>query len=220
MENGSQGYTNAVFVSDVVKPPQPRPENHGVQITFVNGRGTEPKVSLADFGAYCESKEYDPYDYCTSKKPTSYCDTLLHLLKAAVGTGILAIPSAFKDAGYAVGVGGVLFVAFIYAYCMHLFLAAEYELCKRRRVPNMTYANTVHAAFEECLPKHRWLATAGKFFSNFFFMVYESGGCAIYILFISKNLKQLLDYYLQVQLPFGNSKNFRILGVESVILRK
>ncbi|XKL66373.1 hypothetical protein PGB90_009793 [Kerria lacca] len=183
-------YTNSAFVEEH-NTSKINNISEKTTVMFVKNPEKEPKVSI-----FSESKEYEPYDYCTSEKPTTYCDTLLHLLKAAVGTGILAIPNAFKDVGYVVGISGIVFIAVLYTYCMHLLVKSEYELCKRRRVPNMSYANTVHAAFEETLPKYHWLASGGKFFANFFFMVYESGGCAIYIIFISSNLKQLLDYYL------------------------
>ncbi|KAK7576698.1 hypothetical protein V9T40_012984 [Parthenolecanium corni] len=203
-ENKGNGYSNAGFNGDTSPPPfatiiPSRTEhvNEKDKVTFHKSHHTEPQLMMTvqTSGNY-PPKDYEPYDYCTSEKPTSYFDTFFHLLKAAVGTGILAIPSAYKDAGYAVGVGGVLFMAFLYTYCMHLLVASEHELSKRRRVPNLSYANTVGAAFEDRLPKKPWLATSGQFFANFFFMVYESGGCAIYIIFISKNLKQLLDHYL------------------------
>lgn len=197
--NYTVSYTNPVFTED------PKPcfiSNVMSRVNFESEKEknaqvkNDGRVSIADF-SLTDTKDYDPHDFCSSKKPTTYCDTLLHLLKAAIGTGILAIPSAFKDAGYAVGVVGLIIMGAFYTYCIHMLLSAEYELCRRRRQVNMTYSGTVEAAFEEGPKKLRWLAGVGKFSANFFFMVYESGGCAVYIIFISSNLKQLLDYYFQ-----------------------
>lgn len=142
------------------------------------------------------SKEYDPYDYCTVEKPTTYCDSLLHLIKVGFGSGILATPSSYKDVGYVFGPIGIILMTILYTTCIHLLISSEYELCKRKRIPNMSYANTVHAAFAGGPNSFRCLANSGKFFTNFFFIVFESGSCAIYIIFISSNIKQLLDFYL------------------------
>ncbi|XP_065202130.1 proton-coupled amino acid transporter-like protein CG1139 [Planococcus citri] len=198
--NYSASYTNPVFTED------PKPcfiSNVMSRVNFESERDkssqqikNDSRVSIADF-SIADTKDYDPHDFCNSKKPTTYCDTLVHLLKAAIGTGILAIPSAFKDAGYAVGVVGLIIMGAFYTYCIHMLLSSEYELCKRRRQVNMSYAATVQAAFEEGPKRLRWLAGVGQFAANFFFMLYESGGCAVYIIFISSNLKQLLDYYFE-----------------------
>ncbi|XKL66370.1 hypothetical protein PGB90_009790 [Kerria lacca] len=181
--NEIHSYQNSTFIEDLKSS----------QIICFDKQGNE-KFEIKSKISNC--KEYIPYEYYTSEKPTTYCDSLLHLLKFSVGTGILTIPSAFKDVGYILGISGIAFIAVLYTHCMHLLIKSEYELCKRKRIPNMSYANTVHAAFEETFPRFRYLASCGKFFTDFFFVIYESGACSIYIIFISSNLKQLLDYYL------------------------
>lgn len=197
IECGIQGYNNPAFTNDT----RTNVHTNGFSSTEqIIEREKKSKVKVSNCNPYYESKEYNPYDYCTIDKPTSYCDTILHLLKASIGTGILAIPSAYKDAGYVVGVIGVFLIAILYTCCMRLLISAEYEICKRKRTPHLSYANTVHYAFADGPKKFRWFAGIGKFFANLFFIVYESGGCAIYIIFISSNMKQLLDYYLGADL--------------------
>lgn len=61
-------------------------------------------------------------------------DTLIHLLKGSLGTGILAMPNAFNHSGYIVGAVGTIVIGFICTYCIHLLIKAEYELCKRKKV--------------------------------------------------------------------------------------
>lgn len=46
---------------------------------------------------------HDPLMHRDLEHPTSNLDTLIHLLKGNIGTGILAMPDAFKNAGLYVG---------------------------------------------------------------------------------------------------------------------
>jgi proton-coupled amino acid transporter len=59
-------------------------------------------------------------------------ETLLHLLKGSLGTGILAMPNAFYRAGYVVGVAGTLFIGFICTYCIHQ-LVSECDMPLQRK---------------------------------------------------------------------------------------
>lgn len=61
-------------------------------------------------------------------------DTLIHLLKGSLGTGILAMPNAFYNSGYIVGFVGTIIIGVICTYCIHMLLRSHYELCKRKKV--------------------------------------------------------------------------------------
>ena len=50
----------------------------------------------------------------------SNTDTIIHLLKGNLGTGILAMPDAIKNSGLLVGNLGLVLMAFICIHCMHL----------------------------------------------------------------------------------------------------
>ncbi len=51
-----------------------------------------------------------------------YLDTIFHMLKASLGTGILAMPNAFHNAGYAVGLIGTLTIGFLCTYNIHMLV--------------------------------------------------------------------------------------------------
>lgn len=73
----------------------------------------------------------------------------MHLLKGSLGTGILAMPNAFHHAGWMVGVIGTLIIGFICTYCIHILLGAHYDLCKRKRVPSLTYPQIAEASLAD-----------------------------------------------------------------------
>lgn len=49
--------------------------------------------------------------------------SLLHLLKSSLGTGILAMPMAFKNSGLLFGAVGTLIVGFICTHCVHILVS-------------------------------------------------------------------------------------------------
>lgn len=51
---------------------------------------------------------------------------MIHLLKGNIGTGILAMPDAFRNAGLVVGTIGTLLMGAICTHCMHMLVS----LCK------------------------------------------------------------------------------------------
>lgn len=70
-------------------------------------------------------------------------------MKGSLGTGILAMPKAFENAGYVVGTIGTIIIGLLCTYCIRVLIKSEYELCKRRKIPSMTYPGTMQAALEE-----------------------------------------------------------------------
>lgn len=80
--------------------------------------------------------------------PTSNLDTLIHLLKGNIGTGILAMPDAFRNAGLAVGFVGTLLMGAICTHCMHMLVGCAHELCRRTQKGALDFSECVETAFE------------------------------------------------------------------------
>lgn len=91
---------------------------------------------------------YEPSLHRKLEHPTSNVDTLIHLLKGNIGTGILAMPDAFKNAGLYVGLIGTMIMGVICTHCMHLLVGCSHELCRRLQVPAMSFPEVVYNAFQ------------------------------------------------------------------------
>ncbi|XP_039287154.1 proton-coupled amino acid transporter-like protein CG1139 isoform X1 [Nilaparvata lugens] len=144
-----------------------------------------------------KEEEYDPYLNRNVKHPTTYWETLIHMWKASLGTGILAMPNAFHNAGFAVGTIGTLVIGFLCSYCIHILISTQYELCRRRKTPSMTYPATAEAAFQDGPTWTRRIAPYAPGICNAFLLAYQLGSCCIYVVFVASNIKSVMDDYIE-----------------------
>ncbi|KAJ8959322.1 hypothetical protein NQ318_022008 [Aromia moschata] len=153
-------------------------------------------VELNDLKKSLEAGEYDPYSYRDIEHPTTNSETLLHLLKGSLGTGILAMPLAFYHSGWVVGIIGTLFIGLLCTYCIHMLIKCEYELCKRKKVPSMTYPSTTECALLEGPAFFQKMAPYSVHITNIFLLTYQLGTCCVYTVFIGENVQRVLvEYY-------------------------
>lgn len=121
----------------------------------------------------------------------------MHLLKGSLGSGILAMPLAFANAGLGFGLFCTFAIGVICTYCVHILVNSAHELCKRIRVPSLGFAEVAEAAFlagPESL--HKWSRFA-KATINLFLVIDLLGCCCVYIGFVAKNVKQVADLYVE-----------------------
>ncbi|EAA14396.4 AGAP009895-PA, partial [Anopheles gambiae str. PEST] len=140
-------------------------------------------------------ESYDPHLHRNRPHPTTNFETLVHLLKGSLGTGILAMPQAFYNAGYISGVVNTILIGILCTYCLHVLVQAQYALCKRHRVPILTYPISMKIALEEGPECLRRFAPYAVVIVDGFMIVYQLGICCVYIVFVATNIKQLVDYY-------------------------
>lgn len=80
------------------------------------------KLAEKDLESY---DDYNPFEHREIDKPNSTMGSLAHLLKSSLGTGILAMPAAFKNAGLLFGALGTIIVGLICTHCVHILVSTH-----------------------------------------------------------------------------------------------
>ncbi|XP_073953043.1 solute carrier family 36 member pathetic isoform X2 [Choristoneura fumiferana] len=140
--------------------------------------------------------DYDPFTERNLPNPTSNMDTLTHLLKASLGTGILAMPKAFKCAGLISGIFFTILVAVVCTHCAYVLIKCSHVLYKKTRRNAMSFPEVGQAALENGPQSLRgWANTFRIFILVSLFLTYF-GTCSVYTVIIAKNILQVLAHHM------------------------
>jgi hypothetical protein len=80
------------------------------------------KNNEADDGVESSSATKSIQHDANKSKGTTNLETLMHMIKANIGTGVLAMPLAFKNAGLLLASVSLWIMAIICVHCMHILL--------------------------------------------------------------------------------------------------
>ncbi|KAM7358623.1 proton-coupled amino acid transporter-like protein acs isoform 1-T1 [Cochliomyia hominivorax] len=153
-----------------------------------------------------EDVNYNPFEHRTVEHPTSDTETLIHLLKGSLGSGILAMPMAFLNSGLWFGLVATFLVGAICTYCVHILVKCAHILCRRRKIPMMGFADVAEQAFLDGPPNLQRWSRFIRFIVNTFLVIDLIGCCCIYLVFVGTNVKQVVDFYTNE----GNEMGIRI----------
>lgn len=120
---------------------------------------------------------------------TTDSQTMMHILKANIGTGVLAMPMAFRHVGLWPGLVLVPLIGAICIHCMNVLIASHNQLCDRFNYESLDY-DQVAALGLACGP--RWARRMAKWASGVvtvFLMFTQIGFCCVYTLFAVENLQ-------------------------------
>ncbi|XP_050307861.1 proton-coupled amino acid transporter-like protein CG1139 [Anthonomus grandis grandis] len=139
--------------------------------------------------------EYDPYEHRDLDHPNTFTGALTHLLKSSLGTGILAIPRAFKSAGLLVGLFGTIIIGLLCTHTIHILVRASHKVCKKSKIPSLGFADTAEEVFRNGpKPLRPWARFAKNFVEIALVLTYYCGN-AVYIVFITVSMTKLFSYY-------------------------
>lgn len=93
------------------------------------------------------------------------------MLKILIGTGVLALPRSFNNAGYIPAVVMILLTAAITSYCLTLLVKAQVELCKKRKTPVLSFPETFKYACETGPRYFSWMTPIAKYVLNSFYTI-------------------------------------------------
>jgi proton-coupled amino acid transporter len=142
--------------------------------------------------------EFDPFKERNLKHPTTDHDTLMHLLKASLGTGILAMPVAFSYVGLINGIFSTIVTALICTHCAYILVKCAHVLYRRTRRTAMTFSEVAEVALNN---GPTWCRGWGKtlaFIIDFGLFLTYFGTCAVYTVIISRHFKQVVNHYFQL----------------------
>ncbi|XP_050485510.1 proton-coupled amino acid transporter-like protein pathetic [Bombus huntii] len=147
-----------------------------------------------------DGKSFDPFNERKVDNPTTDGDTLTHLLKAALGTGILSMPIAFKNAGLVVGVFATILVAFVCTHCAYILVKCAHVLYYKTRRTEMSFADVAEVAFATGPQWGRKFSKPIRYLIQISLFTTYFGTCSVYTVIVAANFDQINKYY------YGESK--------------
>ncbi|EFN70451.1 Proton-coupled amino acid transporter 4 [Camponotus floridanus] len=145
--------------------------------------------------ALADEKSFDPFAERKVDNPTTDCDTLTHLLKASLGSGILAMPIAFKNAGLLLGIFATILVAFVCTHCAYILVKCAHLLYHKTRKTEMGFAEVAEVAFDKGPQWARKFAKPSRHLIQISLFVTYFGTCSVYAVIVAANFQQIIEHY-------------------------
>ncbi|KAL4717538.1 hypothetical protein ACJJTC_000687 [Scirpophaga incertulas] len=128
--------------------------------------------------------------------PTSYMDTMLHIFRGNIGSGLLAMGDAFKNGGLVFASVTTAILGIICVHAQHILLNYSEEMHRQLKCDKPPgYAETVYLVFHHGPARWRGLAPFMRLMINTFLCITQLGFCCVYIVFIANNVKLICDHY-------------------------
>ncbi|XP_053233026.1 proton-coupled amino acid transporter 1-like [Podarcis raffonei] len=125
---------------------------------------------------------------------TTWFQTLIHLLKGNIGTGLLGLPLAIKNAGIVMGPLSLLGIGIIAVHCMQMLVKCAHHFCNKHQKRFVDYGDAVMHGLEAS--PVAWLRAHsiwGRYLIGFFLIITQLGFCCVYFVFLADNLRQVIS---------------------------
>lgn len=127
-------------------------------------------------------------DHLVHYDQTSYIQSLVHMIKGNLGTGIMAMPSTFALSNIYFGSIGLPFICLISVICVHLLLKSAHQLEKITNFGDELGCSELSKAAFELGPKpFRKYADFISIVVQVMIILSQVGFCCAFILFVVDN---------------------------------
>ncbi|XP_041972824.1 proton-coupled amino acid transporter-like protein pathetic [Aricia agestis] len=172
-----------------------KPENFNSTADLTSNAGFKSTLSISSKDLESE-KAYNPFEHRQLAHPNSTLGSIIHLLKACLGSGVLAMPAAFKNAGLAGGIVGTFLAGVVCTHTVYVLVKISQSVCVVAKKPSMSFAETCGAVFSHGPTRLRPWGNFVKLLIDYSLaMTYLSVLC-VYVVFIGSSFKEVLDYYM------------------------
>lgn len=154
---------------------------------------------------------FDPFKARNLEHPVSNGDTLTHLLKAALGTGILSMPAAFAASGLLLGVFATMAVALICTHCAYILVVCAHELYRKTGKTAMSFAEIAEESCKLGPQPVRSLGGVAKHIVTIGIFVTYFATCSCYAVIIAKNFNSVINYYVEYEVNERLSMSFLLI---------
>lgn len=138
------------------------------------------------------SRPQRDYERMGERSGTTFFQTLIHLLKGNIGTGLLGLPLAVKNAGLLLGPLSLMWMGIIAVHCMRLLVQCSHHLSAKLSRPSLSYGEAMQYGMEN-VPGLRRHSHWGKRVVDLFLIITQLGFCCVYFVFLSENVKQVVE---------------------------
>lgn len=192
-----------------------------IENTFDNPSFVSDELPAANTKSISTSKvevpEYDPHDFGNQHHATSYWGTVFHIYIICAGPLLVSLPSYFATVGVVPGFVATVLVALVYKHNVSMIVDAEYALCKEKKIPNLSYSDTVYYSFLTGPPMFRGLASVCRRITYIVFIVLWGGGNAAGFVLIGSSFAKLY-HLISGNEEIGNTIGIYVLFVPLLIL--
>nr|XP_049696748.1 proton-coupled amino acid transporter-like protein pathetic [Helicoverpa armigera] len=143
-----------------------------------------------------EKNDYNPFEHRDVVHPTSTLGAFFHLLKSSLGSGLLAMPAAFRNTGLIPGCIGTVLVGVIATHCVHILVSTSRAVSKNCRAPSLSYTDTCEEVFKQGPKKLQQYSKHIRHFVDAAMAGVCLGGTSVYVIFIASSLKDICDHFV------------------------
>lgn len=122
---------------------------------------------------------------------TNYAQSLMHMIKGNLGTGILAMPASFAHTGLINAVIGLPILCLVSTYCVHLLVKSSQQLEGRSKGLSFKYASLAKQSFKTGPNWMRSFSGAMCRVVDGTLLIAQIGVCCVYLVFVVDNIKSV-----------------------------